>query len=196
MVPACKIEWIHAYDVHNAFYIETSPAAQVSRVFTNEAGQLVVEFWTEALFRGRFVSWHPSASRLQSSVAAPRSLPELAMSLELIWSEPTWDGPRQLWRAVANASLADFSGQYAAMLLPCTAAPGVVYTDAEPPHCQAHPPSRLPFHVTFQVPARPEPAKFALHTQFDLTNNLQEFLADSTDPQYFKVSCMLNRTDR
>ncbi|KAF4530183.1 hypothetical protein B566_EDAN001442 [Ephemera danica] len=159
---------------------------QVSRVSANEAGQLVVEFWTEALFRGRFVSWHPSAPRLQSAMAAPRGLTGLGMNLELVWSEPTWDGPRQLWRAVSNASLTDFSGQYSAMLLPCVAAPTTVYTDAEPPRCHAHQPSRIPLNIAFQVPTRPEPAKYALHTQFDLTNNPKEFLADPADPQHFR----------
>jgi hypothetical protein len=156
-------------------------------VSANEAGQLVIEFWTEALFRGRFVSWHPSAPRIQSVLASPRDLPGLGMSLELVWSEPTWDGPRQLWRGVANASLTDFSGQYAAMLVPCVAAPDTVYTDAEPPHCHAHPPSRIALNVAFQLPARPEPAKYSLHTQFDITNNPNEFLADPADPQHYKV---------
>jgi extracelluar matrix protein FRAS1 len=152
-------------------------------VTSNDNGQLVLEFSTHALFRGNFIL---SNHKYQSSLMPPRNLANLKFELEILWSENTWDGPRQHWRATADSSLTDYSGQYHLMLVPCTVSHNTQYKSSSKSKCTSHPPVQIPLNVNFQVPARPVPAKYSLQTEFQITNNPKQFLASPMDDHYVK----------
>ena len=58
-------------------------------------GRLVLELKTNAKFRGQFVLSHPSNKSLTSHLDPPEDL-NISLSLELVWTASTWDGPEQV----------------------------------------------------------------------------------------------------
>lgn len=69
--------------------------AQITRLSLDEVGRLVVDLRTFAKFRGQFVMHHPGLEQLSSRLVAPDHL-NLSLSLQLLWTSPTWDGPEQV----------------------------------------------------------------------------------------------------
>lgn len=63
-------------------------------------GRLVVNFRTEARFRGRFVVEHAGTENTAMVMSANH--PELQMTLNLIRSEPTYNEPDQQWSFVSD----------------------------------------------------------------------------------------------
>ncbi|XP_074641130.1 extracellular matrix organizing protein FRAS1-like [Tubulanus polymorphus] len=74
---------------------------QVLRVATNPDGNLVIEFSTETRFRGQFVLNHYTFPGYKSRVNPPPNLP-VTFDLALVWSQPTYAGPDQLWRTTSK----------------------------------------------------------------------------------------------
>nr|XP_029506878.1 FRAS1-related extracellular matrix protein 2-like [Oncorhynchus nerka] len=66
----------------------------------NEEGRLVVNFKTEARFRGQFVMSHPGTTL--SSMVMCADLSGLTFTLALIRTEPTYNQPMQQWSCVAG----------------------------------------------------------------------------------------------
>jgi len=62
---------------------------------------------------------------------ATRLLPPPGISSKFIvkniWTQPTLDGPIQIWRATSKYSLQDYSGTYTLELLACVAKNGAMY---------------------------------------------------------------------
>jgi hypothetical protein len=144
----------------------------------------VVEFSTHALFRGNFIV---SNSKHHSSLMPPRNLANLRFKLENMWTESTWDGPRQQWKATSESSHTDYSGLYHLMLVPCTVTQNTQYKQNAKNRCTAHQPVQFPLNVNFQVPARPVPAKYSLQTEFQITNNPKQFMASPAEDSYVSI---------
>ena len=66
----------------------------VDRVSIDTYGRLVVEFTSEAHFRGLFVPKHHSVPN-QASFDPPMNV-QTNFTLELVWSEETYDSPKQV----------------------------------------------------------------------------------------------------
>ena len=69
----------------------------------DENGRLVVNFRTDAQFRGLFVLDHPSIATTSSVISVDR--PDLTFTLNLIRSEPTFAQPEQLWQFVSDVAV-------------------------------------------------------------------------------------------
>lgn len=63
-------------------------------------GRLVVNFRTEARFRGQFVAEHPGTDNAAMVMSAAH--PELQLSLSLVRSETTYNNPEQKWSFVSD----------------------------------------------------------------------------------------------
>ncbi|KAK7930560.1 hypothetical protein WMY93_006955 [Mugilogobius chulae] len=87
----------------------------------NEEGRLVVNFKTEARFRGQFVMTHPGTS--VSSMVICADHPGLTFTLGLVRTEPTYNQPMQQWSFVSDFAVRDYSGTYTVKLVPCIASP-------------------------------------------------------------------------
>ena len=72
----------------------------------DENGRLVVNFRTDAQFRGLFVPDHP-ATDMQSSVTSSDH-PGLTYTLNLLRSDPTFAQPEQLWQFVSDHAVSLF----------------------------------------------------------------------------------------
>ncbi|CAB3360847.1 Hypothetical predicted protein [Cloeon dipterum] len=169
---------------HKGLQTETKHSANVkiTRVLANENGQLVIELTTHALFRGHFVLTN---HKHKSSLMPPREMANLNFRLDLLWSETTWDGPRQQWRATSDSSRPDYSGLYHLMLVPCTVAQNTQFSIGDKQKkCSSHPPVQFPLNINFKMPARPVPAKYALETEFRITNNPNQFIATPEEETY------------
>ena len=66
----------------------------------------------------------------KSKVVPPEGM-NIGFTLQNVWSERTFDGPRQTWEAVSTYSRKDYSGAYHIDLLPCTVAPTQKYNQAD-----------------------------------------------------------------
>jgi len=158
-------------------------------VSSNENGQLVVEFSTHALFRGNFIL---SNSKSHSSLMPPRNFANLNFNMEILWTESTWDGPRQQWKATSDSSLTDYSGQYHLMLVPCTVPHSTQYKHSSKNRCTSHQPVQFTLNINFQVPARPVPAKYSLQTEFQITNNPKQFLSSPAEETYVRENLIFH----
>ncbi|XP_059478659.1 extracellular matrix organizing protein FRAS1-like [Neocloeon triangulifer] len=159
-----------------------SAKVKVTRVSANENGQIVIEFTSHALFRGHFILTN---HKHKSSLMPPREMASLTFKLDLLWSETTWDGPRQQWRATSDSSRPDYSGLYHLMMVPCTVAQNTQYSIGDKhKKCTSHQPVQFPLNVNFKVPARPVPARYSLQTEFQITNNPKQFLATPDEETY------------
>ncbi|KAF7645666.1 hypothetical protein LDENG_00200340, partial [Lucifuga dentata] len=119
----------------------------------NGQGRLVVNFRTEARFRGLFVLFH-AASPLSSMVMCPDH-PGLTFNLSLVRSEPTYNQPIQQWTFTSDFAVRDYSGTYTVKLLPCTAPPSLEYTI--PPVCNPRQPLTFDLDIRFQQVTSPCP---------------------------------------
>jgi len=98
--------------------------------------------------------------------------------LRLVWSQPTYDGPVQIWRVVSRYSLQDYSGTYTLRLLACVATASQSYADSGQHKCSIQKVLSFPLQIAFQQSNRPVPAVYTLNTQFQVTNSKRFFLMD------------------
>ncbi|KAG5844643.1 hypothetical protein ANANG_G00164670 [Anguilla anguilla] len=137
----------------------------------NEHGRLVVNFRTEARFRGLFVTSH-SASPLASMIMCADH-PGLTFNLTLVRTEPTYNQPLQQWTFISDFAVStpvphlphlpmymtlrllcgDYSGTYTVKLVPCTSNPNQEY--AIPPVCNPREPITFDLDIRFQQVYRP-----------------------------------------
>ncbi|XP_034556200.1 FRAS1-related extracellular matrix protein 2b [Notolabrus celidotus] len=142
----------------------------------NGQGRLVVNFRTEARFRGLFVNSH-SASRLTSMVMCPDH-PGLTFNLSLVRNEPTYNQPIQQWSFVSDFAVRDYSGTYTVKLVPCTSPPSLEYTI--PPVCSPREPLTFDMDIRFQQVSDPVAAEFSLNTQMILLSKRTLWLSDGS----------------
>ncbi|XP_061575696.1 FRAS1-related extracellular matrix protein 2b [Cololabis saira] len=142
----------------------------------NDRGQLVVNFRTEARFRGLFVFAHP-ASSLTSMVMCPDH-PGLTFNLSLVRSEPTYSQPSQQWTFVSDFAVRDYSGMYTVKLIPCTSPPSLQYNI--PPVCNPREPLTFDLDIRFQQVSDPVAAEFSLNTQMMLLSKRTLWLSDGS----------------
>ncbi|XP_053728252.1 FRAS1-related extracellular matrix protein 2b isoform X1 [Synchiropus splendidus] len=142
----------------------------------NSLGRLVVNFRTEARFRGLFVFAHP-ASSLTSMVMCPDH-PGLTFNLTLVRSEPTYNQPIQQWTFVSDFSVRDYSGTYTVKLVPCTSPPSLEYTI--PPVCNPREPVTFDLDIRFQQVSDPVAAEFSLNTEMLLLSKRSLWLSDGS----------------
>ena len=67
----------------------------IERVSIDTYGRLVVEFKSTAHFRGLFVDKHHSVADTKASFEPPLNV-QTNFTLELVWSEETYDSPVQV----------------------------------------------------------------------------------------------------
>ncbi|XP_033631977.1 extracellular matrix protein 3-like [Asterias rubens] len=142
----------------------------------NENGRLVVNFRTDALFRGLFVLDHPSIGTTSSVISNDR--PDLTFSLNLVRSEPTFAQPEQLWQFVSDVAVSDYSGMYTIRLIPCTTSPTQEYS--LPVVCNPRDIINFDLPLRFQQVSDPVPAEFSLNTQFMLLGKEMLWLSDGS----------------
>ncbi|XP_018610966.2 FRAS1-related extracellular matrix protein 2a [Scleropages formosus] len=142
----------------------------------NEQGRLVVNFRTEARFRGLFVTSH-SASPL-SSVVMCADHPGLTFNLSLVRSEPTYNQPIQQWTFTSDFAVRDYSGTYTVKLVPCIATPYLEYNF--PPICSPREPITFDLDIRFQQVSDPVAVEFSLNTQMFLLSKRMLWLSDGS----------------
>ncbi|AWO98720.1 putative FRAS1-related extracellular matrix protein 2 [Scophthalmus maximus] len=142
----------------------------------NGQGRLVVNFRTEARFRGLFVLSHP-ASRLTSMVMCADH-PGLTFNLSLVRNEPTYNQPIQQWTFISDFAVRDYSGTYTVKLVPCTSPPSLEYTI--PPVCNPREPLTFDLDIRFQQVSDPVAAEFSLNTQMILLSKRSLWLSDGS----------------
>ncbi|XP_071379709.1 FRAS1-related extracellular matrix protein 2b [Centroberyx affinis] len=142
----------------------------------NGHGRLVVNFRTEARFRGLFVFSH-AASPLSSMIMCPDH-PGLTFNLSLVRSEPTYNQPIQQWTFVSDFAVRDYSGTYTVKLVPCTSPPSLEYTI--PPVCNPREPVTFDLDIRFQQVSDPVAAEFSLNTQMIMLSKRTLWLSDGS----------------
>ncbi|CDQ77882.1 unnamed protein product [Oncorhynchus mykiss] len=142
----------------------------------NEQGRLVVNFRTEARFRGLFVISH-SASSLSSMVMCADH-PGVTFNLSLVRSEPTYNQPMQQWTFTSDFAVRDYSGTYTVKLLPCTSPPSLEYS--LPPVCNPREPVTFDLDIRFQQVSDPVAAEFSLNTHMLLLSKRTLWLSDGS----------------
>ncbi|NXU54362.1 FRAS1 protein, partial [Turnix velox] len=159
-----------------------SARLQIIRIYIREDGRLVIEFKTQAKFRGLFVMEHHSLPDVKSFLMTPDQLGGIEFELQLLWSAQTFDSPYQLWRATSSYNRKDYSGEYTIFLIPCTVQPTQAWVEPgeKPLPCTAHAPERFLIPIAFQQTNRPVPVVYSLNTEFQLCNNENVFLMDPT----------------
>ncbi|XP_064005810.1 extracellular matrix organizing protein FRAS1 [Pogoniulus pusillus] len=159
-----------------------SARLQIIRIYIREDGRLVIEFKTQAKFRGLFVMEHHSLPDVRSFLMTPDHLGGIEFDLQLLWSAQTFDSPYQLWRATSSYNRKDYSGEYTIFLIPCTVQPTQPWAEPgdKPLPCTAHAPERFLIPIAFQQTNRPVPVVYSLNTEFQLCNNEKVFLMDPT----------------
>ncbi|XP_076830846.1 FRAS1-related extracellular matrix protein 3 [Brachyhypopomus gauderio] len=142
----------------------------------NEEGRLVVNFKTEARFRGLFVMSHPGSSL--SSMVMSAAHPGLTFTLSLVRTEPTYNQPMQQWSFVSDFAVRDYSGTYTVKLIPCSAAPHGEFSI--PPVCHPREPLTFDMDIRFQQVSDPVAAEFSLNTQMFLLSKKELWLSDGS----------------
>ncbi|XP_035282659.1 FRAS1-related extracellular matrix protein 3 [Anguilla anguilla] len=142
----------------------------------NGDGRLVVNFKTEARFRGQFVMSHPGTS-LSSMVMSPDH-PGLTFTLALVRTEPTYNQPMQQWSFVSDFAVRDYSGTYTVKLIPCSASPNREYSLS--PVCHPREPLTFDMDIRFQQVSDPVAAEFSLNTQMFLLSKRELWLSDGS----------------
>ncbi|KAM4590462.1 FRAS1-related extracellular matrix protein 2b [Fundulus diaphanus] len=142
----------------------------------NGQGQIVVNFRTEARFRGLFVLAHPAS--LLTSMVMCADHPGLTFNLSLVRSEPTYSQPIQQWTFISDFAVRDYSGMYTVKLIPCTSPPSLEYT--LPPVCNPREPLTFDLDIRFQQVSDPVAAEFSLNTQMILLSKRMLWLSDGS----------------
>ncbi|KAM4603610.1 FRAS1-related extracellular matrix protein 3 [Polymixia lowei] len=142
----------------------------------NEEGRLVVNFKTEARFRGQFVMSHSGTSL--SSMVMCADHPGLTFTLALVRTEPTYNQPMQQWSFVSDFAVRDYSGTYTVKLIPCSASPNGEFSI--PPVCHPREPITFDMDIRFQQVSDPVAAEFSLNTQMFLLSKKELWLSDGS----------------
>ncbi|KAJ8000694.1 hypothetical protein DPEC_G00183020 [Dallia pectoralis] len=142
----------------------------------NEEGRLVVNFKTEARFRGQFVMTHPGSTL--SSMVMCADHPGLTFTLALVRTEPTYNQPMQQWSFVSDFAVRDYSGTYTVKMIPCSASPNGEYSI--PPVCHPREPLTFDMDIRFQQVSDPVAAEFSLNTQMFLLSKRELWLSDGS----------------
>uniref|UniRef100_A0AAQ4PV11 Calx-beta domain-containing protein n=1 Tax=Gasterosteus aculeatus aculeatus TaxID=481459 RepID=A0AAQ4PV11_GASAC len=142
----------------------------------NEEGRLVVNFKTEARFRGQFVMSHPGTS--VSSMVMCADHPGLTFTLALVRTEPTYNQPMQQWSFVSDFAVRDYSGTYTVKLTACVASPNGEFSI--PPVCHPREPLTFDMDIRFQQVSDPVAAEFSLNTQMFLLSKRELWLSDGS----------------
>ncbi|XP_061888272.1 FRAS1-related extracellular matrix protein 3 [Entelurus aequoreus] len=142
----------------------------------NEEGRLVVNFKTEARYRGQFVMSHPGTS--VSSMVICADHPGLTFTLSLVRTEPTHNQPMQQWTFVSDFAVRDYSGTYTVKLIPCIASPNGEFSI--PPVCHPREPLTFDMDIRFQQVSDPVAAEFSLNTQMFLLSKKELWLSDGS----------------
>ncbi|XP_072320110.1 FRAS1-related extracellular matrix protein 3 [Eucyclogobius newberryi] len=142
----------------------------------NEEGRLVVNFKTEARFRGQFIMTHTAAS--VSSIVICADHPGLTFTLGLVRTEPTYNQPMQQWSFVSDFAVRDYSGTYTVKLVPCIASPTGEFS--VPPVCHPREPLTFDIDIRFQQVSDPVAAEFSLNTQMFLLSKKELWLSDGS----------------
>lgn len=130
-------------------------------------------------FLGLFVTSHYTSQPDQSTkLLSPKSV-DSKFDLDLIWTQPTFSTPMQIWKATSVYSMQDYSGTYRLQLMACVANIGQTYNpDAEEQKCAVLEVLEFPLQIAFQQSNRPVAARYSLSTLFQLTNSKRMFLLD------------------
>ncbi|XP_072315190.1 FRAS1-related extracellular matrix protein 2-like [Eucyclogobius newberryi] len=142
----------------------------------NGQGRLVVNFRTEARFRGLFVYSH-GASTLTSMVMCADH-PGLTFNLTLVRSEPSYNQPIQQWTFMSDFAVRDYSGTYTVKLVPCSTPYSLEYS--LPPVCSPREPVTFHLDIRFQQVSDPVAAEFSLNTQLMLLSKRTLWLSDGS----------------
>uniref|UniRef100_A0AAV2LIU3 Calx-beta domain-containing protein n=1 Tax=Knipowitschia caucasica TaxID=637954 RepID=A0AAV2LIU3_KNICA len=142
----------------------------------NEEGRLVVNFKTEARFRGQFVMTHSGTS--VSSMVICADHPGLTFTMGLVRTEPTYNQPMQQWSFVSDFAVRDYSGTYTVKLVPCVASPNGEFSI--PPVCHPREPLTFDMDIRFQQVSDPVAAEFSLNTQMFLLSKKELWLSDGS----------------
>ncbi|XP_056323273.1 FRAS1-related extracellular matrix protein 2a [Danio aesculapii] len=142
----------------------------------NEQGRLVVNFRTEARFRGLFVAGHPAST--VKSIVMSADHPGLTFNLTLVRTEPTYSQPVQQWMFISDFAVRDYSGTYTVNLIPCTAALNVEFT--VPPVCNPREAITFDLDIRFQQVSDPVAVEFSLNTQMFLLSKKALWLSDGS----------------
>ncbi|XP_031415899.1 FRAS1-related extracellular matrix protein 3 [Clupea harengus] len=142
----------------------------------NEEGRLVVNFKTEARFRGQFVMSHSATST--TSMVMSGDHPGLTFTISLVRTEPTYNQPMQQWSFVSDFAIRDYSGTYTVKLIPCSAAPSGEFSI--PPVCHPREPLTFDMDIRFQQVSDPVSAEFSLNTQMFLLSKRELWLSDGS----------------
>ncbi|KAA0703978.1 FRAS1-related extracellular matrix protein 2 ECM3 -like protein [Triplophysa tibetana] len=142
----------------------------------NDQGKLVVNFRTEARFRGLFVAVH-RGSPVKSMVLSADH-PGLTFNLTLIRTEPTYNQPVQQWTFISDFAVRDYSGTYTVKLIPCAAALNVEYLMT--PICNPREPVTFDLDIRFQQVSDPVAVEFSLNTQMFLLSKKVLWLSDGS----------------
>uniref|UniRef100_A0A671KDL8 Fras1 related extracellular matrix 3 n=1 Tax=Sinocyclocheilus anshuiensis TaxID=1608454 RepID=A0A671KDL8_9TELE len=142
----------------------------------NDEGRLVVNFKSEARFRGQFVMSHPGTTLSSMVMSADHS--GLTFTLSLIRTEPTYNQPMQQWSFVSDFAVRDYSGTYTVKLIPCIASPNGEFSI--PPVCHPREPLTFDMDIRFQQVSDPVAAEFSLNTQMFLLSKKEMWLSDGS----------------
>ncbi|KAG5285317.1 hypothetical protein AALO_G00002060 [Alosa alosa] len=142
----------------------------------NDEGRLVVNFKSEARFRGQFVMSHPATSLTSMVMSADH--PGLTFTISLVRTEPTYNQPMQQWSFVSDFAIRDYSGAYTVKLIPCSASPNGEFSI--PPVCHPREPLTFDMDIRFQQVSDPVSAEFSLNTQMFLLSKKELWLSDGS----------------
>ncbi|CAG5094102.1 Oidioi.mRNA.OKI2018_I69.XSR.g13247.t3.cds [Oikopleura dioica] len=153
----------------------------LTRVSIDANGRLVVELRTRTRFRGLFLESSDKQAGLkkeESTFVAPMGV-RSNFTLELIWSQDTFDSPEQHWKAMSKYSRKDYTGEYMLNLIPCTVQPTQGFESGQTPEsvCSPHEKAEFSVKIGIQQSARPVPVVYSLNTHFHITNSEQIFLS-------------------
>ncbi|KAH9360844.1 hypothetical protein HPB48_009362 [Haemaphysalis longicornis] len=166
---------------------QSVPRANVSvtRVSLGSDGRLTVHLLSKAFFHGALVLSHAAKKHVRGRLHKAGAGEAGHYSLALVWAEPSFDAPSQLWKAVSVHSLQDYSGHHELELVPCVAAPAQEYR--APPEDFCSPLAPLRFDVSVSAPqpiVTPVATVYSMGTEFQLLSRSEDFLADPRDPSY------------
>ncbi|KAK8771894.1 hypothetical protein V5799_024862, partial [Amblyomma americanum] len=157
----------------------------VTRMSLGRDGRLTVHLLTRALFHGMLSLSHATKKHVRGRFLRPAAGNAGHYSLSLAWTEPSFDAPSQLWKAVSEDRLKDYSGPHVLELVPCVAAPAQEYRTPPDDFCTSFDSLR------FEVPVRAlQPiittngAVYSMPTKFELLSRREDFLADPRDLRY------------
>ncbi|XP_061419974.1 LOW QUALITY PROTEIN: FRAS1-related extracellular matrix protein 2-like [Lethenteron reissneri] len=142
----------------------------------NGEGRLVVNFRTEARFRGQYVMAHPGTPLTSMVMSADH--PGLTFTLSLVRSEPSYHQPEQQWSFISDFAVRDYSGTYTVKLVPCTSAPSQEYSI--PIICNPREPLTFDLDIRFQQVSDPVAAEFSLNTLMFLLSKKALWISDGS----------------